>query len=90
MNSSEAAIGGVLEEKVFLEISQDSQENICARVSFLMKLQACEIFKNTFFTEHFRAAASGLLQKRIYNPAKRLWWIFPKQQPEVFCKKRCF
>ena len=58
MNSSEAAIGSVLEENVFLEISQDSQENICTRVSFLMKLQACEIFKNTFFTEHFRAAAS--------------------------------
>ena len=27
-------------EKVFLEISQNSQENTCARVSFLIKLQA--------------------------------------------------
>ena len=27
-------------EKVFLEISQNSQENACARVSFLIKLQA--------------------------------------------------
>ena len=26
--------------KVFLEISQNSQENTCARVSFLIKLQA--------------------------------------------------
>ena len=26
-------------KKVFLEISQNSQENTCARVSFLMKLQ---------------------------------------------------
>ena len=26
-------------EKVFLEISQNSQENICVRVSFLIKLQ---------------------------------------------------
>ena len=32
--------------KVFLEISQNSQENTCARVSFLIKLQA------SFFTEH--------------------------------------
>ena len=32
---SEAATGGVLSEKVFLEISQNSQENACARVSFL-------------------------------------------------------
>ena len=27
-------------EKVFLEISQNSQKNTCARVSFLIKLQA--------------------------------------------------
>ena len=27
-------------KKVFLEISQNSQENTCARVSFLIKLQA--------------------------------------------------
>ena len=33
-------------KKVFLEISQNSQENTCARASFLIKLQA------PFFTEH--------------------------------------
>ena len=27
-------------KELFLEISQNSQENICARVSFLIKLQA--------------------------------------------------
>ena len=37
---TETATGGVLQEKVFLEISQNSQENTCARVSFLIKLQA--------------------------------------------------
>ena len=36
---SEAATGGVLWEKVFLEISQNSQENTCVRVSFLIKLR---------------------------------------------------
>ena len=35
---SEAATGGVLLEKVFLQISQNSQENTCARVSFLINL----------------------------------------------------
>ena len=61
---SEAATGGVLRKKVFLKILQNSQENTCARVSFLIKLQAnfieketpaqlfscefCEIFKKTF------------------------------------------
>ena len=29
-------------KKVFLEISQNSQENICARFSFLIKLQASD------------------------------------------------
>ena len=37
---SEAATTGVIEKKVFLKISQNSQENTCARVSFLIKLLA--------------------------------------------------
>ena len=37
---SEAATGGVLLEKVFLEISKNSQENTCGKVSFIIKLQA--------------------------------------------------
>ena len=36
----EAATGGVLEEKAFLKISQNSQENTFARTLFLYKLQA--------------------------------------------------
>ena len=70
----EAATRAVLSKKVFSEISQNSQENTCARVSFLIKLQAfkkealaqvfscefCEISKNTFFTEHLWATASVL------------------------------
>ena len=59
---------------LFLNISPNSQENICSRVSFLMKLLkkviikdtlapvfSCEfgkIFKNTFFPEHHWATAS--------------------------------
>ena len=36
-NNREAPTRGVLWKKVFLEISQNSQENTCARVSFLIK-----------------------------------------------------
>ena len=36
---SETVTAGVLKEKVFVEISQNSQENTWARVSFLIKLQ---------------------------------------------------
>ena len=39
VQGSEAATG-VLWKKVFLEISQNSQESACARVSFLTKLQS--------------------------------------------------
>ena len=61
-------------KKVFLKISQKSQKHSCARVFFLIKMQAwvlkkkslvwvfsceyCEIFKNTYFEEHLRKAAS--------------------------------
>ena len=38
---TEAAVQKCSVKKVFLEISQNSQENTCARVSFLIKLQAC-------------------------------------------------
>ena len=34
---TEAATRDALEEKVFLEISQNSAENTCTRVSFLIK-----------------------------------------------------
>ena len=41
---SEAATGGFLLEKVFLKISQNSQENTCGKISvaktFLIKLQS--------------------------------------------------
>ena len=72
---TEAATGGVPYEKVFLEISQNSQENTRARVSFLIELQAfikketlaqvlswefCEMLKNTFFREHLRVAPSDM------------------------------
>ena len=36
---AEAATGGVLQEKVSLEISQNLQENTCVRVSFLIEMQ---------------------------------------------------
>ena len=60
--SSGAAIRRCFVKKLFLKISQNSQESTCARVSFLacnfIKKEAltqvfpcefCEIFKNTFF-----------------------------------------
>ena len=72
--STETAPGGVLWEKMLLNILQNPQENACARVSFLIKLQgnfikketlaqvfSCEFFeisKNTFFIEHLWVTVS--------------------------------
>ena len=49
----EAANGGVICKKVFLEISQNSQENTCSRVSFLIKLQACNFIKKGTLAQVF-------------------------------------
>ena len=54
---SELATRGVLCKKVFLEISQNSQENTCARVSFLNKVAPLE---NTSSTEYLRTTVSSL------------------------------
>ena len=52
---TKAAPRGVLLENVFLEISQNSQENTCAEVSFLIKLQAsasaCNFIKKETLTQ---------------------------------------
>ena len=64
---SEAVVQRCFVENVFVEISQNSQENTCARVSLLKETLAqvfscefCEISTNTFFTEHLWATASVL------------------------------
>ena len=53
---SEAATRDVLLKKVFLEISQNSQENTCVRVSFLIKLQASE---HLFYGTHLVTTSIG-------------------------------
>ena len=64
---SEAVTVGVQQEKVFLEISQTSQENTCLLACNFIKKKTlaqvfscefCEISKNTFFIEHLLATAS--------------------------------
>ena len=50
----EAATRGVLRRKVFLEIPQNSQENTCPKVSFLIKLQvALTLFKKKLWHRYF-------------------------------------
>ena len=70
MDLLEEATGSVLLEKVFLEISQNSQENIFARVFFnfikketlaqVFSCEFCEISTSTFLTEQLWVTASDL------------------------------
>ena len=52
---AEAVIRRYSARKVFLEIPQNTQENTCARVSFLIELQAeaCNFFKKETLTQVF-------------------------------------
>ena len=52
-------------KKVFLKISQNSQENTCARVSFSIKLQAAPA------TLLKRDAPATLLKKRLWQKCFR-------------------
>ena len=40
---TEATTGGALSNKVFLKISQNSKENICAGVSFLIRFETLDL-----------------------------------------------
>ena len=61
----EPATRGALQKKVFLEISQNSQENTCARkfikketLAQVLSCDFCEISQNTFSRENLRVSAS--------------------------------
>ena len=66
----EIATGGILLKKVFLKVSQYSQINTCAGVSFsqlysketpaqVLSCEYCDIFRNNYFEEHLRITASA-------------------------------
>ena len=59
-----AAIGSVLLKKVFLKISQNSQENNCARISFLIKLHAlaCNFIKKATLSKMLSCEFWGIFK----------------------------
>ena len=88
-------------KKVFLKISQSSQENTCPRASFLITLQAWGVFlcilqsfKNTFFTEHLRwlflilpSASFILCWFKLFNPfVPNASFLYPLKTSENFKK----
>ena len=70
----EAATRGVLWKKVFLEISQNSQENTFARVSFLITLQAKTSLDDCFWMYLVSWVANcKLLFLTAVNKYEKLW-----------------
>ena len=61
----EATIGVVLKKNLFLEITQNLQENTCARVSFLVKLQAYFIFCTVGFLIFSGGIEDNVFKSRI-------------------------
>ena len=74
----EAVVQRCSVKKVFLEISQNSHESTCARVSFLAKLQACRsatLFKNLMtLVKVFSCAFCGISKTALF--LEHLWWLF--------------
>ena len=70
---SEAATRGVLRKKVFLKISQNSQENTCARISFLVKLQAepCNFIKKETLAKVFSCEFREIFKNTFFT--ELLW-----------------
>ena len=73
---SEAATRVVLCKKVFLEISQNSQENTCARTSFLIKLQASGLqlyqkrdLAQVFYCEFWEISKNAFFTEHLWAAA---------------------
>ena len=87
----EATTRGILSKKVFLEISQNSQENTCSRASFLIKLQAsasaCNFIKKealaqVFFCEFCEISKNTVFTEHLWVTASEecqfFFWIFER------------
>ena len=69
---------------MFLEISQNSQENTCARISDLQLetlalafyCEFCEIYQNTFSTEHLWTIASKFITELLIFRSSRSQMFF--------------
>ena len=87
---AEAATRGVLWKKVFLEISQNSQENTCVRASFLIKLQAqaCNFIKKETLTQVFpyefcEISKSTFFTEHLRATASGFVWLQPPNASKI-------
>ena len=72
----EAATGGVLLKKVFLKISQNSYENTCARLSFLIQKDACNFIKKETLAQVFSCEFCEILRTPFLQNTSGRYNIF--------------
>ena len=78
MLHAEAVVQSCSVKKVFLEISQNSQENACSRVSFLIKLQASGLSPTTLLKKRLWHRCFPVnFVKFLRTPffTNHLWWL---------------
>ena len=66
---------------VLLEISQNYQENTCARASFLIKLQVCNFIKKRLWHRCFPVNFAKFLRSPLLT--KHLRWLLLKRSVRV-------
>ena len=76
---SETDSGGVQQQKMFLEISQNSQENTCVGASFVIKLHVGELREVIFNCELFATKSNSVTSYPI-DPRK----MFKFTNPNLF------
>ena len=75
--TTEAVVQRCSVKKVLLEISKKSQENACARVSFLIKLRPANLWKKRLWHRCFAVNFLKFLRTPFY--IEHLWWLLLKQ-----------
>ena len=88
----EAANGGVLWKKVFLEISQNSEENTFARDSFLIKLQpwGCNFIKRESLTKVFSCEFCEISKNTFFIEHLRTTaFVLPRSRHEILSLSDC-
>ena len=77
IQNSEAVVQSCSTKKVFLKISQNSQVNTCARVSFLIKLQAwgLQLYYKTL-AQVFSCEICEIFKNTLFK--EYFWWLFLK------------
>ena len=64
--------------EVFLEISKNSQKNTCARVSFLIKLQACNFIKKETLAQVLSCEFWEISKNSFFT--EHFWWLLLKRR----------